>query len=71
MASRSISNSLYKSRQKRSGASSYFTGLSMDETAAVLGLSEGTVKSAASRGLRRMRDLAAPWHTAIAAEETT
>jgi DNA-directed RNA polymerase specialized sigma24 family protein len=27
----------------------------------VLGCSEGTVKSAASRGLRRMRELASPW----------
>ena len=31
------------------------------ETAALLGCSEGTVKSAASRGLRRLRELARPW----------
>ena len=31
------------------------------ETAALLGCSEGTVKSAASRGLRRMRELAGAW----------
>jgi RNA polymerase sigma-70 factor (sigma-E family) len=35
--------------------------LSDAEAAAVLGCSEGTVKAAASRGLRRMRDLAAGW----------
>ena len=32
------------------------------ETAALLGCSEGTVKSAASRGLRRLRELAGAWH---------
>ena len=31
------------------------------ETAALLGCSEGSVKSAASRALRRLRELAAPW----------
>jgi RNA polymerase sigma-70 factor (sigma-E family) len=31
------------------------------ETAALLGCSEGTVKSAAARGLRRLRELAGPW----------
>jgi DNA-directed RNA polymerase specialized sigma24 family protein len=31
------------------------------ETAALLGCSEGTVKSAASRGLRRLRELAGEW----------
>lgn len=35
--------------------------LSDAEAAAVLGCSEGTVKAAASRGLRRMRELAAEW----------
>ena len=39
----------------------YWEQLSEAETAAVLGCSEGTVKSAASRGLRRMRELASPW----------
>ena len=36
----------------------YWEQLTETETAAVLGCSEGTVKSAASRGLRRLRDLA-------------
>jgi RNA polymerase sigma-70 factor (sigma-E family) len=31
------------------------------ETAALLGCSEGTVKSAAARGLRRLREVAASW----------
>jgi RNA polymerase sigma-70 factor (sigma-E family) len=35
--------------------------LSDAEAAEVLGCSEGTVKAAASRGLRRMRELAAGW----------
>jgi RNA polymerase sigma factor (sigma-70 family) len=35
--------------------------LSEAEAAAVLGCSAGTVKAAASRGLRRMRELAAGW----------
>jgi RNA polymerase sigma-70 factor (sigma-E family) len=39
----------------------YWEQLSAAETAAALGCSEGTVKSAASRGLRRMRELASPW----------
>ena len=39
----------------------YWEQMSEAETAAVLGCSEGTVKSAASRGLRRMRELASPW----------
>ena len=39
----------------------YFEQLSEAETAAVLGCSAGTVKSAASRGLARMRDLAGAW----------
>jgi len=36
----------------------YWEQLSQAETAAMLGCSEGTVKSAASRGLRRLRELA-------------
>jgi RNA polymerase sigma-70 factor (sigma-E family) len=36
----------------------YWEQLTESETAAVLGCSEGTVKSAASRGLRQLRDLA-------------
>ena len=39
----------------------YWEQLSQAETAAVLGCSEGVVKSSASRGLQRMRDLASPW----------
>ena len=39
----------------------YWEQLSEAETATALGCSEGTVKSAASRGLRRMRELASPW----------
>lgn len=38
----------------------YFEELSEAEAAAVLGCSAGTVKSAASRGLRRMRELSDP-----------
>ena len=40
----------------------YWEQLTEAETAAVLGWPEGTVKSAASRGLRRLRDLADGWH---------
>ena len=39
----------------------YWEQLSEAETAAVLGWPEGTVKSAASRGLRRLRELAEGW----------
>jgi RNA polymerase sigma-70 factor (sigma-E family) len=39
----------------------YWEQLTQAETAAALGCSEGAVKSAASRGLRRMRDLAGSW----------
>lgn len=42
----------------------YWEQLTAAETAAVLGCTEGTVKSTASRGLSRMRELAAPWLTA-------
>lgn len=41
----------------------YWEQLSEAETAQVLGCTGGTVKAAASRGLRRMRELAAPWLT--------
>ena len=41
----------------------YWEQLSEAETAAALGWPEGTVKSAASRGLRRMRELADGWAT--------
>ena len=39
----------------------YWEQLSEAETATVLGCSEGTVKSAASRGLQRMRELTRSW----------
>lgn len=39
----------------------YWEQLSAAETATALGCSEGTVKATASRGLRRMRELAGPW----------
>jgi RNA polymerase sigma-70 factor (sigma-E family) len=39
----------------------YWEQLSEAEAADVLGCSEGTVKAAASRGLRRMRELAGGW----------
>ena len=40
----------------------YWEQLTEVETAAVLGWPEGTVKSAASRGLRRLSELAEGWH---------
>jgi RNA polymerase sigma factor (sigma-70 family) len=40
----------------------YWEQLTEAETAAALGWPEGTVKSAASRGLRRLRELADGWH---------
>ena len=40
----------------------YWEQLSQAETATMLGCSEGTVKSAASRGLQRMRELTRSWH---------
>lgn len=39
----------------------YFEQLTDAETAAVLGCAEGTVRSAGSRGLTRMRELAGDW----------
>jgi RNA polymerase sigma-70 factor (sigma-E family) len=39
----------------------YWEQLSQAETAGLLGLPEGTVKSAASRGLARLRELAGRW----------
>ena len=39
----------------------YWEQLTEAETAEVLGCTDGTVKAAASRGIRRMRELAAPW----------
>lgn len=40
----------------------YWEQLTQAETADLLGCSEGAVKSAASRGLSRLRELTAPWH---------
>jgi len=40
----------------------YWEQLTEAETAAALGWPEGTVKSAAARGLRRLRELAETWH---------
>ena len=40
----------------------YWEQLTQAETAGLLGCSEGTVKSATSRGLARLRELTAPWH---------
>jgi RNA polymerase sigma-70 factor (sigma-E family) len=40
----------------------YWEQLSQAETADLLGCSEGAVKSAASRGLSRLRELTALWH---------
>ena len=47
----------------------YWEQLSQAETAAALGCSEGAVKSSASRGLQRMRDLASPWLAAEIEQE--
>ena len=47
----------------------YWEQLSQAETAATLGCSEGAVKSSASRGLQRMRDLASPWLAAEIEQE--
>jgi RNA polymerase sigma-70 factor (sigma-E family) len=44
----------------------YWEQFSEAETAEVLGCTEGTVKAAASRGLKRMRELAGSWLTSDA-----
>jgi RNA polymerase sigma-70 factor (sigma-E family) len=44
----------------------YWEQLTDAETAAVLGCAEGTVRSAASRGLTRMRELADEWNDTTA-----
>jgi RNA polymerase sigma-70 factor (sigma-E family) len=44
----------------------YWEQLTEAEIGSVLGCTDGTVKAAASRGLRRMRELAGPWLTAEA-----
>jgi len=48
-------------RQRAAVVLRYWEQLSEAEAAKVLRCSEGTVKAAASRGLRRMRELAAGW----------
>jgi RNA polymerase sigma-70 factor (sigma-E family) len=45
----------------------YWEQLTEDETAALLGCSAGTVKSATSRALHRLRELAESWPDAVAA----
>jgi RNA polymerase sigma-70 factor (sigma-E family) len=50
---------LLPARQRAVLVLRYWEQLSQAETAELLGCSEGTVKSAASRGLQRLRDLAA------------
>lgn len=52
------------SRQRAVLVLRYWEQLTEAETAAVLGWPEGTVKSATSRGLQRLRDLASGWHQA-------
>jgi RNA polymerase sigma factor (sigma-70 family) len=49
----------------------YWEQLSYAETAAMLGCSEGTVKSAASRGLKRLREEAGPWAATRTGQEKT
>jgi RNA polymerase sigma-70 factor (sigma-E family) len=46
----------------------YWEGLSQAETAAILGCSEGSVKSHASRGIARLREIAAAWDSPSAAQ---
>jgi RNA polymerase sigma-70 factor (sigma-E family) len=52
------------SRQRAVLVLRYWEQLTEAETAAVLGWPEGTVKSAAARGLRRLRELADGWQQA-------
>jgi len=52
---------LLPAQQRAAVVLRYWEQLSEAEAAEVLGCSEGTVKAAASRGLRRMRELADPW----------
>jgi RNA polymerase sigma-70 factor (sigma-E family) len=49
------------SRQRAVLVLRYWEELSQAETAELLGCAEGTVKSAAARGLQRLRELTAPW----------
>ena len=54
------------SRQRAVLVLRYWEQLTDAEAAAVLGCAEGTVKSAGSRGLTRMRELAGKWDDAAA-----
>ena len=54
------------SRQRAVLVLRYWEQLTDAETAAVLGCPEGTVKSAGSRGLARMRELAGDWNDTAA-----
>ncbi len=49
----------------------YWEQLTEAETATVLGWPEGTVKSATSRGLQRLRELADGWHQTRLKEQRT
>ena len=49
-------------RQRAAVVLRYWEDLSVAETAALMGCSEGTVKSAANRGLERLRTLLTPGH---------
>lgn len=49
-------------RQRTAVVLRYWEDLSVAETAALMGCSEGTVKSSANRGLVRLRDLLTPDH---------
>jgi RNA polymerase sigma-70 factor (sigma-E family) len=53
-------------RQRAALVLRYWEQLTGAETAAVLGCAEGTVRSAVSRGLTRMRELAEEWNDAAA-----
>jgi RNA polymerase sigma-70 factor (sigma-E family) len=53
-------------RQRAALVLRYWEQLTDAETAAVLGCAEGTVRSAVSRGLTRMRELAEEWNDAAA-----
>jgi RNA polymerase sigma-70 factor (sigma-E family) len=58
-------------RQRAVIVARYFEQLTEAESAEVLGCSVGTVKSAAARGLRRLRELSEPGSGAVAARPTS
>jgi RNA polymerase sigma-70 factor (sigma-E family) len=49
-------------RQRAAIVARYWEGLTEAEAARAMGCSAGTVKSATSRGLRRLRELSESWH---------